>query len=98
MMLLNHLGGILNYCRAKKPLGVVEAIDGNIEALLRRGRGYKNLRYPLRKAQRMAATRTEFVVFQDWADSASRGYDCCIPDELAFDSRRIPFQCIEISR
>jgi len=44
------------------PPGVVEAINGNIEALLRRGRGYKNVRYLLLKAQRMAATRTEFIV------------------------------------
>ena len=63
-MLLDHLDGILNYCRTKVPLGVVEAINGNIKSLLRRGRGYKNLRYLLLKAQRMAATRTEFVVFK----------------------------------
>ncbi len=63
-MLLDHLDGILNYCRTKVPLGVVEAINGNIKALLRRGRGYKNLRYLLLKAQRMAATKTEFVVFR----------------------------------
>ena len=63
-MLLNHLEGILNYCRTKVPLGMVEAINGNIKCLLRRGRGYKNLRYLLLKAQRMAATRTEFVVFR----------------------------------
>jgi len=63
-MLLNHLEGILNYCRTKVPLGMVEAINGNIKSLLRRGRGYKNLRYLLLKAQRMAATRTEFVVFR----------------------------------
>src|SRR5277367_1262470 len=62
-MLLEHLDGILNYCRTKVPLGMVEAINGNIKSLLRRGRGYKNLRYLLLKAQRMAATRTEFVVF-----------------------------------
>jgi transposase len=62
-MLLDHLEGILNYCRTKVPLGVVEAINGNIKSLLRRGRGYKNLRYLLLKAQRMAATMTEFVVF-----------------------------------
>jgi hypothetical protein len=37
-------------------MGVVEAINGNIKTLLRRGRGYKNLRYLLLKAQRMAAT------------------------------------------
>ncbi len=63
-MLLDHLEGILNYCRTKVPLGVVEAINGNIKSLLRRGRGYKNLRYLLLKAQRMAATKTEFVVFR----------------------------------
>jgi transposase len=62
--LLDHLNGILNYCRTKVPLGVVEAVNGNIKALLRRGRGYKNLRYLLLKAQRMAALRTEFVVFR----------------------------------
>jgi transposase len=63
-MLLDHLDGILNYCRTKVPLGVVEAVNGNIKALLRRGRGYINIRYLLLKAQRMAATRTQFVVFQ----------------------------------
>ena len=63
-MLLDHLDGILNYCRTKVRLGVVEAINGNIKALLRRGRGYKNLRYLLLKAQRMTVTRTEFVTFQ----------------------------------
>jgi transposase len=58
-MLLEHLDGILNYCRTKVRMGVVEAVNGNIKALLRRGRGYKNLRYLLLKAQRMAAIRTE---------------------------------------
>lgn len=62
-MLLDHLEGILNYCRTKVPMGVVEAVNGNIKTLLRRGRGYKNLRYLLLKAQRMAVTKTEFVVF-----------------------------------
>jgi len=64
MMLLDHLDGILNYCRVKPPLGVVEAINGNIKTLVRRGRGYKNLRYLLLKAQRMAATKTEFVALR----------------------------------
>jgi transposase len=63
-MLLNHLEGLLNYCRIKVPLGVVEAINGNIKALLRRGRGYRDLDYLLLKAQRLAATKTEFVAFQ----------------------------------
>lgn len=63
-LLIDHLDGILNYCRVKVRFGVVEAINGNIKTLLRRGRGYKNLRYLLLKAQRMAATKTEFVVFR----------------------------------
>jgi len=63
-MLLDHIDGILNYCRTKVPLGVVEAVNGNIKSLLRRGRGYKNLRYLLLKAQRMAATKTDFVAFR----------------------------------
>jgi transposase len=63
-MLVKHLEGILNYCRIKVPMGVVEAVNGNIKALLRRGRGYKNLDYLLLKAQRLAATKTEFVAFR----------------------------------
>ena len=63
-LLIDHLDGILNHCRVKVRFGVVEAINGNIKALLRRGRGYKNLRYLLLKAQRMAVTKTEFVVFR----------------------------------
>ena len=62
--ILTHLEGILNYCRTKVPMGVVEAVNGNIKALLRRGRGYSDLNYLLLKAQRMAATKTEFVVFR----------------------------------
>ena len=56
------VSGILNYCRTKVRFGVVEAINGNIKTLLRRGRGYKNLAYLLLKAQRMAVTKTEFIV------------------------------------
>jgi transposase len=63
-MLIDHLDGILNHCRVKVRFGVVEAINGNIKTLMRRGRGYKNLRYLLLKAQRMAVTKTEFVVFR----------------------------------
>lgn len=63
-MLLDHVEGILNYCRTKVPLGVVEAVNGNIKALLRRGRGYQDLNYLLLKAQRIAATKTEFVAFR----------------------------------
>jgi len=63
-MLLDHLEGILNYCRMKVPLGVIEAVNGNIKALLRRGRGYRDMTYLLLKAQRLAATKTEFLVLQ----------------------------------
>jgi transposase len=63
-MLVKHLDGILNYCRIKVPMGVVEAINGNIKALMRRGRGYRNLDYLLLKAQRLAATKTEFVAIR----------------------------------
>jgi transposase len=63
-MLLAHLEGILNYCRTKVPMGVVEAVNGNITALLRHGRGYRDMDYLLLKAQRLAATKTEFVAFQ----------------------------------
>jgi transposase len=63
-VLLRHLEGILNYRRVKVPFGIVEAVNGNIKSLLRRGRGYRNLRYLLLKAQRMAVLKTEFVVFR----------------------------------
>ena len=63
-MLLDHLEGILNYCRTKVPVGIVEAINGNIKALMRRGRGYRNLRYLLLKSQRIAALKTEFVILR----------------------------------
>ena len=63
-MLLDHFEGIRNYCRTKVPLGVVEGINGKIKTLLRRGRGYRDLNYLLLKAQRLAATKTEFVAFQ----------------------------------
>ena len=63
-MLLDHLEGILNYCRTKVSMGVVEAVNGNIKSLLRRGRATRNLHYLLLKAQRMAVTKTEFVAFR----------------------------------
>ena len=62
--LIQHLDGILNYCRTKVRFGVVEAVNGNIRMLINRGRGYKNLSYLLLKARRMAVTNTEYVAFQ----------------------------------
>jgi transposase len=63
-MLVKHLEGILNYCRTKVRFGVVEALNGNIRMLINRGRGYKNVRYLLLNAKRMAVTNAEFVEFQ----------------------------------
>ena len=63
-MLLSHQEGLLNYCHVKVRFGVVEAINGNIRLLIHRGRGYRDKDYLLLKAQRMAALKTEFVVFQ----------------------------------
>ena len=45
-------------------MGVIEAANGNIKALLRPGRGQRDMNDLLRKAQRLAATKTEFLVLQ----------------------------------
>jgi hypothetical protein len=45
-------------------MGVVEAVNGNIKALIRRGRGYKDLDYLLLKARYMAATKSESIVLE----------------------------------
>ena len=63
-LLKDHKEGLLNSYKVRVRFGVVEAINGNLRILLRRGRGYKNLRYLLLKAQRMVATKTELVVFK----------------------------------
>jgi len=59
--LLKHLDGIVNYCRTKVRMGVVEAVNGNIRMLINRGRGYKNLRYLLLKAKRLAVSNLELL-------------------------------------
>jgi len=43
---------------------VVEAVNGNIKSLRRRGRGRKILRHLLLKAQPMAVTKTQFIAIQ----------------------------------
>ena len=64
-MLLKHHKGLIGYYEHPTVrFGVVEALNGNIRMLLSRGRGYQNLRYLLLKAQRMVATKTEFVAFR----------------------------------
>lgn len=50
-----HLDGILNYCRHKVPFGVVEAINANIRAMIRRGRGYRDHDYLILKVQKSTA-------------------------------------------
>ncbi len=66
-MLHDHWEGILNYCRTPVRFGVVEAVNGNLQALVRRGRGYQNLRYLLLKAQRLAALRAESQILREAA-------------------------------
>jgi transposase len=56
-LLMRHLTGLLNYCHEKVPFGKVEAINGNIRAMLRRGRGYRDHEYLLLKVQKATATR-----------------------------------------
>jgi transposase len=56
-LLTRHLDGIVSYCHDPVPFGKVEAINGNIRAMLRRGRGYRDHEYLLLKVQRATATR-----------------------------------------
>lgn len=53
--LVKHIDGILAYCRHKVPFGVVEAINGNLRALIRRARGYRDHEYLILKAQKSTA-------------------------------------------
>jgi transposase len=50
-----HLDGILAYCRHKVPFGVVEAINGNLRAVIRRGRGYRDHEYLVLKVAKATA-------------------------------------------
>ena len=60
-LLSRHLDGILAYCHVKVPFGKVEAINGNIRAMLRRGRGYRDHEYLLLKVQKATAERRRSV-------------------------------------
>jgi len=55
LTLLEHLEGLLAYCKHKVPFGVVEAINGNLRSLIRRGRGYCDHEYLILKAQKSTA-------------------------------------------
>lgn len=50
-LLPRQLEGILNDCHERVPFGKVEAINGNLRAMLRRGRGYRDHQYLLLKVQ-----------------------------------------------
>ncbi len=56
-LLSRHLDGLFAYCHEKVPFGKVEAINGNIRAMLRRGRGYRDHEYLLLKVQKATAER-----------------------------------------
>ena len=68
--LIKHAQGIANYCVTQVRFGVVEAVNGNIRMLINRGRGYKNLRYLLLKAKRVAVTNVEFLAVRRAAKAA----------------------------
>jgi transposase len=53
--LYDHFDGILNYCHHKVPFGIVEAINGNLRAVIRRGRGYRDHQYLILKVQKSTA-------------------------------------------
>jgi transposase len=55
--LLRHRDGILAYCHEAVPFGKVEAINGNIRAMVRRGGGCRDHEYLRLKVQRATATR-----------------------------------------
>jgi transposase len=55
--LVRYMDGILAYCHHKVPFGLVEAINGNLRAIIRRGRGYRDLEYLLLKAKKTTAQR-----------------------------------------
>ena len=60
-LLLRHLGGLLAYGHEKVPFGKVEAINGNIRARLRRGRGDRDHEYLLLKVQKATAERRRLL-------------------------------------
>jgi hypothetical protein len=47
----------VHYCHETVLFGTVEAIKGNMRAMLRRGRGYRDHEYLLLKVHKATATR-----------------------------------------
>lgn len=64
-VLLDYLEGILNYGQTKVPLGVIEPVNTNLKALLRRSRGHKNHLYLLLKAQRVSSDQNQIPTPQE---------------------------------
>ena len=65
----------------KVRFGVVEAINGNIRMLINRGRGYKNMRYLLLKARRMAVNQHRIRRFSEDQESRVECHFLRIPAE-----------------
>jgi transposase len=53
--ILAHMDGILALARHRPPTGRIEALNNNWETLVRRGRGYRNHHYVLRKLRFLTA-------------------------------------------
>jgi Transposase len=51
-MLTRHLDGIVHSCHENVPFGTVDAINGNIRAMLHRGRGYRHHAYAFPRSRR----------------------------------------------
>ncbi len=51
-----HLVGIIEHCKHRVPFGVVEAINGNIRSVIRRGRGYHDREYLILKGRKSTTT------------------------------------------
>jgi hypothetical protein len=63
-MIVDHIEGILDYCRSKVCFGVVEASNGSIKSLMRRGRGYKNRATCSPRPRGWPPPRSTFVAFK----------------------------------
>jgi len=53
--LVEHMDGILAFAQHRAPTGRIEALNNNWEALVRRGRGYRDHHYLLRKLRFLTA-------------------------------------------
>jgi hypothetical protein len=63
-------------CRTRIAMGVVEAINGNIKTLLRRGRGYKNLPIPGAQGPMRGGQPDGIPHHQEWPKMLLRTDSC----------------------